>query len=48
MYKKCHITQNRKLIDSLVLKPIILYVYKCWGDTLKKNCFANKIEKFYV
>ena len=36
-----------KLIDSLV-KPIILYACECWGDSLKKDCFANKIEKFYV
>ena len=21
---------------------------ECWGDSLKKVCFANKIEKFYV
>ena len=36
-----------KLIDFLV-KPIILYACECWGDSLKKDCFANKIEKFYV
>ena len=36
-----------KLIDSLV-KAIILYACECWGDSLKKDCFANKIEKFYV
>ena len=36
-----------KLIDSLV-KPIILYACECWVDSLKKDCFTNKIEKFYV
>ena len=35
-----------KLVDSLV-KPIILYACECWGDSLKKDCFTNKIEKFY-
>ena len=35
------------LIDSLV-KPIILYVCECWGYSLKKDCFANKIENFFV
>ena len=33
-----------KLVDSLA-KPIILDACKCWGS-LKKNCFANKIENF--
>ena len=36
-----------KLIGSL-LRPIILYACECWGDSLKKDCFANKIEKLYV
>ena len=36
-----------KHIDSLV-KPIILYACECWGDSLKKDRFANKIEKIYV
>ena len=36
-----------KLIDSLV-KPVISYACECWGDFLKKDCFANNIEKFYV
>ena len=36
-----------RLTDSLV-KPIILYAFDCWGDSLKKDCFGNKIEKFYV
>ena len=36
-----------KLIDSLV-KPIILYACECWGDSLKRDYFANKIEKFHV
>ena len=35
------------LIDSLI-KPVILYACDCWGDSLKKDCFTNKIEKFYV
>ena len=36
-----------KLINSLV-KPIILYACECCGDSLKKDYFANKFEKFYV
>ena len=36
-----------KLIESLV-KSIILYVCECWRDSIKKDYFANKIEKFYV
>ena len=36
-----------KLIDSLI-KPIILYACESWGDSLKKEFFANKIEKFHV
>ena len=36
-----------RLTDSLV-KPVILYAFDCWGDSLKKDCFGNEIEKFYV
>ena len=36
-----------KLIESLV-KPIILCACESWGDSLKKECFTNKNEKFYV
>ena len=36
-----------KLIDSVV-KPIILHSCECWGDSLKKDCFTIKIERFYV
>ena len=36
-----------KLINSLV-KSIILNACECWGDSLKKGCIPNKIEKFYV
>ena len=36
-----------KLIDSLV-KPVILYACECWGDSLKKDVFANKIEQFHM
>ena len=36
-----------KLIDSLV-KPIILYACECWGDSLKKENFSNKIENFHL
>ena len=36
-----------KLIDSLV-KPIILYACECWGDSQKKDIFANKIEQFHM
>ena len=34
-----------KLIDSL-MKPITLYTCECWEDSLKKDCFTNKIENF--
>ena len=34
------------LIDSLK-KPIILYGCACWGYSLKKDCFTNKVEEFY-
>ena len=54
LYKKCYINQKKKtinvylkLIDSLV-RPIILYACEWWGDSFKKHCFTNKIEKFYV
>ena len=36
-----------KLIDSLV-KSIILYACKYWGDSLKIDCFANKNKTFYA
>ena len=36
-----------KLIDYLV-RPTILYACECWGDSLKKDFLANKIEKFHV
>ena len=36
-----------KLVDSLV-KPFILYAYECWGDSMKKEIFANKIEQFHI
>ena len=29
-----------KLVDSLV-KPVILYACECWGDSMKKEIFAN-------
>ena len=51
--KKLHKSKQRtidvylKLIDSLV-NPIILYACECWRYSLKKDCFANKIEKFYM
>ena len=35
-----------KLTDSLV-KPIIVYDWEFWGDSFKKDCLANKIEKIY-
>ena len=31
---------NLKLVDSLV-KPVILYVCECRGDSMKKEIFAN-------
>ena len=34
-----------KLADSLV-KPVILYACECWGDSMKEEIFANKIEQF--
>ena len=36
-----------KLVDSLV-KPVILYACECWGDSIKKEIFANKIEQFDI
>ena len=36
-----------KLFDSIV-KSIILYACGCWGNPLKNDTFANKIEKFYL
>ena len=36
-----------KLIDYLV-NQINFYGCECWGDSLKEDCFANKIEKIYV
>ena len=36
-----------KLFDSIV-KPIITYACECWGDSLKKDVFANKIESFHT
>ena len=33
------------LVNSLV-KPVILYACECWGDSMKKETFANKIERF--
>ena len=25
-----------------------LYSYECWGDSMKKEIFANKIEQFHM
>ena len=36
-----------KLVDSLV-KPVILYACECWGDSIKKEIFTNKIEQFHM
>ena len=36
-----------KLVDSLV-KLVILYACECWGDSMKKEFFANKIEQFHM
>ena len=36
-----------KLVDSLV-KPVILYACECWGDSTKKEIFANKFEQFHM
>ena len=36
-----------KHIHALI-RPITLYSSECWRDSLKKDCFSNKIEKFYV
>ena len=36
-----------KLVDSLV-KPVILYACECWGDSMKKEIFGNKIEQFHM
>ena len=36
-----------KLVDSLV-KPVILYTCECWGDSMKNEIFANKIEQFHM
>ena len=34
-----------KLTNSLV-KPVVLYACECWGNSLKKDYFSNKVEKF--
>ena len=36
-----------KLVDSLV-KPVILYAYECWSNSMKKEIFAKKIEQFHM
>ena len=36
-----------KLVDSLV-KPVILYACECWGDSMKNEIFANKIEQSQI
>ena len=34
-----------KPVDLLV-KPVIIYACECWGGSMKKEIFANKIEQF--
>ena len=29
-------------------KPVILHACECWGDSMKKEISANKIEQFHV
>ena len=36
-----------KLVDSLV-KQAVLYACECWGDSMKMEIFANKIEQFHM
>ena len=31
-----------------LVKPVILYGCEYWGDSIKKEIFANKIEQFYM
>ena len=33
-----------KLLNA-VIKPVALYACEAWGDSLKKDCFQNEIEK---
>ena len=30
------------------MKPAILHACECWGDSMKKEIFANKIEQFHM
>ena len=43
--KEKAIRRYLKLVDFLV-KPVILYAYECWGDSMKKEIFTNEIEQF--
>ena len=45
--KKILHKSKEKLTDYLV-KQINFYECEFWGDSLKEDCFANKIEKIYV
>ena len=36
-----------KPVDSL-MKPVILYACECWGDSMKEEIFAYKIEQFHM
>ena len=47
MFPQEHIIKTYlKLFDSII-KPIVTYACECWGDSLKKDIFANKIESFH-
>ena len=42
--KEKTISTHLKPVDSL-MKAVIPYAYECWGNSMKKEMFANKIEQ---
>ena len=39
-------TDNQHFLDSVV-KPFIPHARECWGDSLKNDYFAKKIDQFH-